>query len=114
MTATLAPEHYDVSAGETRAFSVGFKGKLDSSELLTGTPTVTEVTTTDLTITQKRTNTAAVTINGESHAIGEAVQFLVTGALANKDYQILITCGTNATYAQTLQAVVGFSGVAAS
>lgn len=114
MTATLAEEHPDISTGETRAFAVSFKGKLDTSELLIGTPTVTEVTTTDLTITQKRVNTGTITIKGESHAAGEAVQFLVTGAVANRDYQIIITCGTNATYAQTLQGVVGFTGVAAS
>lgn len=113
MVAT-AQQHYVVKRGAIRACAVGFQGVLDTSELLTGTPTVTEVTTTALTITNKRVNTAAITILGVSHAIGEAVQFTVdfSSAVADTYYEVKIVAVSNATYAQTLPEVIGFTVIA--
>lgn len=83
--------------GETRTPGYSFAGKLDSGELLTGTPTVVEQTTSDLTITNKVVNTTALTLNNEEVAIGQAVQFKISGQLlANSPYVIKITCGTDA------------------
>lgn len=114
MTANLAPQIYNVATGETRNISVDFQGLLDSGELLTGTPTVTEVTTADLTLASKAVSTAALTINGVTAAIGEAVTFSVTGVQAAKIYSILITATTTSTPAQTVQGTVRVKGVAAS
>ena len=83
--------------------AVSFQGKLDSGELLTGTPTVVEVTTSDLTLANKAVSTAALTIDGVSNAIGEAVQFSITGGTAGTTYTINIQVGTDATVAQTLE-----------
>ena len=91
-----------MSAGETRMVGVSFIGELDSGELLTGTPTVAEVTTTDLTLANKVVNTAELTLDGVTVAIGQAVQFSITGGTAGVTYQITCTCGTDATPAQTL------------
>lgn len=100
--------------GETRLCAVSFAEKLDSGELLTGTPTVTELTTADLTIDNVAVNVAALTVDGESAAIGQAVQFRVAGQQAGTTYSLRVQCGTDATPAQTLRALVRFRAVAAS
>ena len=110
MAANTARERPTAVAGETRLFSVSFENKLDSGELLTGTPTVAEETTTDLTISNKVVSTAALTINHRSVAIGRAIQFKVSGFLvANSPYTILITCGTDSDPAQTVKGRVKFA-----
>ncbi len=93
-------ERYTISSGDTEMVSVGYKN-LDSGELLTGTPTIVEVTSTDLTLGNKAVSTAALTIKGESFATGEAVQFSVSGQSAGTVYRIRITVGTDATVART-------------
>lgn len=98
-------------AGATRNMAVSFAGMLDSGELLTGTPTVAEQTSSDLTISNKAVSVAELTILGETVAIGEAVTFSITGASAGGGlttgrfaghYRIKVTVGTDATVAQTL------------
>ena len=117
MPMNTAPERPVLVPGETRNFAVSFAGELDSGEVLTGTPTVAEQTTSDLTIENKAVNTAALTINGKTVAIGNAVQFKVSAQLAagseredesvaTGTYKIKITVGTDATPAQTL---IGFA-----
>lgn len=109
MAANTARERPTVVVGEIRLFSVSFDDKLDSGESLTGTPTVVEETTTDLTITNKAVSTSALTINNKSVAAGRAVQFKVTGFLvANSPYTILITCGTDSDPDQTVKGRVKF------
>src|SRR5512146_2018090 len=99
-----APQRCVVKVGEVRNVSVDFTDVLDSGELLTGTPTVSEATTTDLTFANKAVNTAALTINGRAVAIGAAVQFKVSGQLAaGSPYTITVTATTTATPAQTLK-----------
>ena len=102
----IASELHEMVNTETRAVALGFINKLESGELLTGTPTVAEETTSDLTITNKAVNTATLTISGISHAPGQAVQFLVTGGTANTLYSVDVLCGTDATPAQTLNGEV--------
>ncbi len=103
MTANTAQQIQCKTASEVRVAAVSFQGKLDSGELLTGTPTVVEVTTTDLTLANKAVNTAALTIDGVSNAIGEAVQFSIAGGTAGTAYTINIQVGTDSTPAQTLE-----------
>lgn len=83
--------------------AISFAGELDDGELLTGTPTITEDTTLDLTISSKAVNTSILTINGISVPIGEAVQCSVLGFVsANYPYTLNITVSTDATPAQVL------------
>lgn len=102
MTENTAPQIQCKTASESRNVAVSFQGKLDSGELLTGTPTVTEVTTSDLTLSSKAVSTTALTIDGVSNAVGEAVTFNVSGGTAGETYTIFISAGTNSTPAQTL------------
>ena len=85
---------------------------LDSGELLTDTPTVTEVTTSELTISNVVVSTAELTINGAAVAVGEAVQFKVIGQLAGTgSYKLLITAVTDSMPARTLKKWVEFNTV---
>ncbi len=98
-TATQVPTF---APGEVNILSCSFDGKLESGELLTGTPTVAEQTTSDLTITNVVVNTVALVINTKTVAIGKAVQCKVIGQLvANSPYLLLFTVGTDASPAQT-------------
>lgn len=90
-----------ISAGDTDVAAIDFTPYLDSGELLTGTPTVVEVTSTDLTLANKAVSTAALTIDGNSVAAGAAVQFKVSGQVASKTYRIRVTATTDATIART-------------
>ncbi len=103
MTAAAAHQIQSKTAAEVRVVAVSFQGKLDSGELLTGTPTIVEVTTSDLTLANKAVSTVALTIDGTSNAIGEAVQFSVTGGTAGVTYTINAQVGTDSTPAQTLE-----------
>lgn len=104
-----APDRPTVAVGETNLFSVDFSGILDSGESLSGTPTVVEVTTSDLTIASESVSSSALTINGKSVTAGQAVQFKVSGqAIANSPYTIKITCGTDSTPVQTKVKFVQF------
>lgn len=80
---------------------MGFLGKLDSGELLTGSPTVAEVTTSDLTLDNEVVNSATLSIDGVSHTAGQAIQFNVAGGTAGTTYTIKITAGSDGSPAQT-------------
>lgn len=97
-----------LSAAEVRNFKVDFSGLLDSGELLTGTPLVVEVTSTDLTITNKAVSTAELVILEQTVAVGKAVTFTVSGQAEDTIYTIKITVGTDATNAQTFVRNVKF------
>ena len=91
-----------LSVGDSEVAAIDYKDILDSGELLTGTPTVVEVTTTDLTLSNKVVNTVALTIDGRTCAIGKAVQFKVSGQLAAQGlYRVRVTVSTDATVART-------------
>ena len=106
----IAPQHPDIGSGETLNGGVDFTSQLDSTESITGTPTVVEETTSDLTISAISGNAAAVTINGTSVGIGKAVLFTVTGAVSLTEYSLLVTCATDASTPQTLTARVRMTG----
>lgn len=99
-----APQTYEVSAGATRIVRVNVTRDLDSGVTLTGTPTVVEVTTTALTLANKKVNTATYveSHSGTTVAIGKAVEFTVTGGVAGTTYTVRITVSTTSTPAETL------------
>lgn len=100
-----APQINEKTVSEDRNCSISFAGKLDSGELLTGTPVITDCGAPSpevLTFSNEAVNTAELTINGVTVPIGEAVQFKVIGGVANAKYTIKAQCGTDATPAQTL------------
>ena len=100
-----------ISAGDTEVLAVDFTDQLDSGELLTGTPTIVEVTTTALTLASKAVSTAALVIDGRTVAIGMAVQCKVSGQVASNTYRIRITVSTNATLARTFVRDATFSAI---
>jgi len=99
---SIASQRGEMSAGATRNVAIDYTDKLDSGELLTGTPTIVEVTTSDLTLSNKVVSTGALTILGNTVATGAAVQFKVvaTSGLLGC-YRIRVTVATDATVAQT-------------
>lgn len=99
---SIAPQRHKKTVSEARLVSVDMRGVLEAGELLTGTPTIVEVTTTDLTLTSKQVNTNPVTINGAVCVAGQAVQFKVAGGVAGTNYVIRITVGTAGNPTQTL------------
>jgi hypothetical protein len=99
---STAPQRREKTVSEARNIAIDFTGKLDAGELLTGTPTVVEIVTADLTLSNKAINTSAKTINGVSVATGMAVLFKAAGGEAGRSYRIQITVTTNASPAQTL------------
>ena len=110
---SLAPQQQEKTVSEVRNVAVSFAGALDTGELLTGTPTVAEQTTSDLTFSNEAVSTAALTINDTSVPLGEAVQFKVTGGtVANSPYTIVISCATDSSPAQTLYGTIIMNVVA--
>ena len=100
--AHTAPKIRTKTVSEVRNAAVSFSGKLDSGELLTGTPIVTELTTPDLTFTNIAVSSTILTIDGLSVPAGEAVQFKVSGGVESTNYIIKISCGTDSIPVQTL------------
>lgn len=102
------------TAGETRNISVRFSELLDSGEALTGTPTILEQTTSDLTISSKVVSTAITVINGVSTPIGEAVQCSILGGTAGTTYDIQIVAASDSTPAQSIYGNIRLKVVANS
>ena len=90
-----------VSTGDIELAALDFTDQLDPGELLTGTPTVAEQTTSDLTLADKAVNTATVDVLGRTVTIGMAVQFSFKGGTAGTSYTIQVTVSTDATPART-------------
>ena len=97
-----APQRHTKTETEERNIALDLRGKLDAGELLTGTPTVEEVDTADLTLSSKTRNTSIITVNGLQVPISQGVQFFCTGGTAGTTYTIRVTCVTTATPAQTI------------
>lgn len=102
--ARRCPQVGVLSVGSTSVISVSLDDWLDSGESLSGTQSVSEVTTSDLTITNlaetpgvATITTATMTIRGKSVAAGRALQFVVTGHQDNTSYVVLVTARTNST-----------------
>ena len=96
---------YTISVGDTEVIDVDFTQQLRSGESLTGTPTVVELTTTDLSLGSKAVNSATFenARNGKTVAVGAGVQFSISGGTAaNSAYTISVTCSTDGSPARTL------------
>ena len=86
-----------IPVGDTETVAVDYSAWLDGAELLSGTPSAVEQTTSDLTITGVTRNTAAVTINNKSVGINRVVLLTVAGGVvANSPYTIRVTVSTDA------------------
>ena len=106
---SLAPQQNTKTVSEVRNVSVSFAEKLDSGELLTGTPTLSEVNASSpqaLTFSNIAVSTTLLTINDTSVAIGEGIQFKVSGGVTNTLYDINISVGTDSSPAQTLYGTI--------
>jgi hypothetical protein len=111
MVLTL-PQMHTISVGDTEKVSVNYTEHLDVGESLTGTPTVVEITTTDLTIGNKVVSSVTYVESGTGNtvAVGSAVQFTVSGGTAaHSPYTISVTVSTNATPARTFKRYVTLS-----
>ena len=96
-----ARQIHTISTNEARNIAVSFVGKLDGTEVLTGSPTVTEVdagSPNALAITSKAVSTIELTINGATVPIGQAIQFKIdgSGATVGNTYLVDIVCDTDA------------------
>lgn len=98
---STAPQRHTKHVSEVVNVAVDMRGVLDGAEVLTGTPTIEEETTTDLSLSSKAINSGSITVNGETCAAGQAITFRASGGVAGTQYTIRITVGTNATPAQT-------------
>lgn len=92
----------EMSYGARRTISVDLTAWFDGIAVATGTPTVEEVGTSALTIANKTVSTGILTINGQTVAIGKAVQFSVITPAAPVDgsgttYRIRVTPTSNDT-----------------
>ena len=77
---TTAPQQRELIAGEAANVAIDFRGKLDTGETITGSVSVSEVTTDQLAITSAQANGTSVSINGEAVGAGLAVQCRVDTA----------------------------------
>ena len=88
---------HEITTDEVRLISVDMRGKLDSGEVLSGTPTVEADSGSGLVLSSKLVNSAAITVNSRDVSIGEAVQFKADATAAVPgDWYVDITCGTDA------------------
>lgn len=95
----LATQTQVKTASEVVNASVDFSRRLDQSELLTGTPTITA---TGLTLANQAVSTTQLVILGEDIGIGKAVTWNITGGTANTNYTVQIAVTTDSSPAQTL------------
>lgn len=112
MGCKTAKELHCVTTSEVRNLYVEFSDDLVGSDKLTGTPTIVEVTTSDLTLSNEVVTTATYqSAKGETVAIGAAVSFKVDAseASASTTYTIKITCATDNAVPETLHGEVQIS-----
>lgn len=84
-----------ISEGATRVVKINCTRELSDTEILVGTPVVTERTTTDLTITEKVVSPIIETVEGNAVAIGKCIRFALLGAKADYAYVIDVSCYTS-------------------
>ena len=81
---------------ESIAYAIDFTSLLSTGETLTGTPTVSG-SPTGLTIGTPAVNTATIIDDeGNTVAIGKAVQVRISGGTDSIDYSLTISCSTTA------------------
>lgn len=98
MGSTAAAQRPIALVGEKPNFAADMRPKLQNGELITGTPTVTDIDGTgDLTITSiSRNNSATIECVNDTVPIDSAVKFHVEGFIADKVYNLMVTIVTDA------------------
>lgn len=93
---------YYKGTAEVRNIAIDFGAKLGPDELLTGTPVVVEVGSTDLTISHPLVINDIRSIGTRLAKANEAVEVIVAGGVAGTTYRLRATATTDATNPQTL------------
>lgn len=94
-------------AAEVKNFAVRFDADLVTDEDLTGTPTVTELYTSALTISNVGLNLAERPVSGVNVAANRAVEFTVAGGTRGQVYTLQVAAGSShATSPQSLTRLV--------
>ena len=96
------------STNDTDAGAVSFALELRSGELLTGTPTAEEQTTSALTLSNIGLNSGTVDIANQTTLANQAITFSVAGGSSGTLYSIKVTCGTDSSPARSLNRLVDF------
>jgi len=100
-------EHqWEVSVGDTDHGAIDCTPYLDDGETVTGTPTAEEQDSTDLTISSVAASTAALTILGETVAIGKAIQFTFSGQAIRTTYVVRVTFATSASRTKVVDQII--------
>lgn len=102
------PERPNVIAGEVEVGAFNFNAVLASSESLSGTPTVSVIGSTELTISSVTVSTASMVISGSTVSAGRAITYKVIGFSALTEYRLRATCDTNSSPARTKVAIGRF------
>jgi hypothetical protein len=104
MPPNTAPQRPSVPVGSVRNLKINAQGQLDSGELFTAV-LITEVTTSDLTITGKAVSTSTMTVNEDDAVLaGQGFICTVSGMLvANSPYKLKIVGTTDGS-----QTIVGY------
>lgn len=116
------PQRHTLSIGDVDEVAVDLSARLDSDEVLTGTPTVVEIDDTgsavassDLTISSVQVNTATYTDElqvdpdgiEKTVAIGKAVIFMLsTSGTSAASHLLLVTATSDKTPARVLKRVI--------
>lgn len=97
-----------VSEGDTDVGAISFDELLDSGESISSVSSVSEVTSSDLTIANVGKNASSLVIDGRTVTAGRAAQFSVSGQQddGGEDdagtYRLRVTIVTDSTPARTL------------
>ena len=113
MPANIAPQRHKVTVGEVPNIAIDCQGLLETGEIIASITSILEVVTSDLTIDNKAINSAALTINGVTAAIGKALLCRISGVLAGKQYLVQSKFVTNSTPAATRICDIWLVGVEA-
>jgi len=96
----FATDHVVKHSNDDCVYTFHCTNLLASTELITGTPTVTDTTThaaSSITISGIAANVAEVTVDGVTTAIGKAVQCRISGGTADADHVLTCTFATDGT-----------------
>lgn len=91
----IAPQIIEKAVSASVLAAVDFTPFLRSGEILTGSPTATEMGgTTDLMLGTPARNTAPMLVDGALVPASQGVTFTITGGTANRSYQIAVQATT--------------------
>ena len=91
---------------ESILYTFNFTALLSSGETLSSVTSLTEDGTSDLTIGTATVNTAAVTVDGTTIAIGMAVQARISGGTDGEAYRLECICTTSDSNTRELDGIL--------